>query len=80
MRGRRGVAAGAELQGFAAIAEREARPGARLQALDAELLPQVGPDARDAEIGVLGEVLGMTPVFWTMGVCLVVSGYLARKR
>jgi MFS family permease len=30
--------------------------------------------------GALGEVLGMTPVFWTMGTCLVVSGYLARKR
>ncbi len=30
--------------------------------------------------GGLGEALGMTPVFWTMGVCLVVSGYIARKR
>jgi predicted MFS family arabinose efflux permease len=30
--------------------------------------------------GALGEALGMTPVFWAMGVCLVVSGYIARKR
>jgi predicted MFS family arabinose efflux permease len=30
--------------------------------------------------GALGEALGMTPVFWAMALCLVVSGYLARKR
>ena len=30
--------------------------------------------------GGLGGALGMTPVFWAMGVCLVVSGYIARKR
>ena len=30
--------------------------------------------------GALGEALGMTPVFWAMAVCLVVSGYIARKR
>jgi len=30
--------------------------------------------------GALGEALGMTPVFWAMALCLVVSGYIARKR
>lgn len=30
--------------------------------------------------GALGEAVGMTPVFWAMGVCLIVSGYIARKR
>ena len=30
--------------------------------------------------GGLGGALGMTPVFWAMGVCLVASGYVARKR
>jgi predicted MFS family arabinose efflux permease len=30
--------------------------------------------------GALGEALGMTPVFWAMAVCLIVSGYFARKR
>ena len=29
--------------------------------------------------GALGEALGMTPVFWTMALCLVVSGYIAHK-
>jgi hypothetical protein len=29
--------------------------------------------------GGLGGALGMTPVFWGMGVCLVASGYVARK-
>jgi len=30
--------------------------------------------------GGLGGALGMIPVFWAMGVCLIVSGYIARKR
>jgi predicted MFS family arabinose efflux permease len=30
--------------------------------------------------GALGAVLGMTPVFWAMGLCLIVSGYIAHKR
>ncbi len=30
--------------------------------------------------GGLGGALGMTPVFWAMGVCLVTSGCIARKR
>jgi hypothetical protein len=30
--------------------------------------------------GALGEALGMTPVFWAMALCLVVSGTIARKR
>jgi predicted MFS family arabinose efflux permease len=30
--------------------------------------------------GAVGGVLGMTPVFWVMGLCLVGSGYIARKR
>jgi predicted MFS family arabinose efflux permease len=30
--------------------------------------------------GALGEALGMTPVFWAMALCLVVSGSIARKR
>jgi predicted acyltransferase len=30
--------------------------------------------------GALGEALGMTPVFWAMAVCLLGSGYLARRR
>ena len=30
--------------------------------------------------GGIGGALGMTPVFWAMGVCLVASGYVARKR
>ena len=30
--------------------------------------------------GGLGGALGMTPVFWAMGVCLVASGYVARRR
>jgi predicted MFS family arabinose efflux permease len=30
--------------------------------------------------GALGEALGMTPVFWAMALCLLGSGYLARKR
>ena len=29
--------------------------------------------------GALGEALGMTPVFWAMALCLVVSAYFARK-
>jgi predicted MFS family arabinose efflux permease len=29
--------------------------------------------------GALGEALGMTPVFWAMAMCLVVSGYIARR-
>jgi predicted MFS family arabinose efflux permease len=30
--------------------------------------------------GGLGAALGMTPVFWVMGLCLVGGGYIARKR
>jgi hypothetical protein len=30
--------------------------------------------------GALGGALGMTPVFWAMAVCLVVSSTIARKR
>jgi MFS family permease len=30
--------------------------------------------------GALGEALGMTPVFWAMAICLLGSGYTARKR
>ena len=29
--------------------------------------------------GALGEALGMTPLFWAMAVCLVASGFIARK-
>ena len=30
--------------------------------------------------GALGATVGVTPVFWTVGVCLVAGGFLTRKR
>jgi hypothetical protein len=30
--------------------------------------------------GAVGGALGMTPVFWVMGLCLVGSGYIAGRR
>jgi predicted MFS family arabinose efflux permease len=30
--------------------------------------------------GALGEALGMVPVFWAMAICLLGSGYIARRR
>jgi hypothetical protein len=43
------------------------------------LLINVSQTAIPLLFGALGAALGMTPVFWTMAVLLVVAGYGVRK-
>jgi hypothetical protein len=45
----------------------------------APLIINMSQTAMPLLFGGLGGALGMTPVFWGMGVCLVASGYFARK-
>ncbi len=44
------------------------------------LIVNVSQTGMPLMFGALGEALGMIPVFWAMALCLLGSGYVARKR
>ncbi len=58
----------------------KAPPGRGAEAIGVRtLLINISQTAIPLLFGALGAVLGMTPVFWTMGALLVGAGYYARK-
>ena len=59
----------------------QAPPGRGAEAVGVRsLILNVSQTGMPLMFGGLGGAVGMTPVFWAMAVCLLTSGYVARKR
>ena len=75
-----GIGLGGTQPMIMALLSSTAPPGRAAEAIGVRsLIINMSQTGMPLLFGGLGGALGMTPVFWSMGVCLVASGYVARK-
>jgi predicted MFS family arabinose efflux permease len=76
-----GIGLGGTQPMIMALLSSKAPPGRAAEAIGVRsLIINLSQTGMPLLFGGLGAVLGMTPVFWAVGVCLVASGYVARRR